>query len=262
MASLTDKVIVLIGGTTGLGLSAAQAFVDAGARVVVVGRNPDSATDAVKQLGSAARSLTGDAADSSVAPQAIAMAVRAFGRFDGLYHVAGGSGRKRGDGPLHDLTDEGWAFTMHLNLDSIFYSNRAAARQFLSQKTGGSVLNIGSVLGSSPSPKFFTTHAYAAAKSGVIGFTRSLASYYAPHNIRFNVLAPALVETPMSLRAVGDEAIKTFIKTKQPLDGGRVGEPADLDAAAVYFMSDGSKFATGQILTVDGGWSVAEGQYD
>jgi NAD(P)-dependent dehydrogenase (short-subunit alcohol dehydrogenase family) len=90
--------------------------------------------------------------------------------------------------------------------------------------------------------------------------TTAAAASYAAQNIRCNVLAPALVETPMARRAAGDEQIQTFIKTKQPLDGGRIGQPSDLDAAAVYFMSDGSRFTTGQVLTVDGGWSVSEGQ--
>jgi NAD(P)-dependent dehydrogenase (short-subunit alcohol dehydrogenase family) len=75
------------------------------------------------------------------------------------------------------------------------------------------------------------------------------------------VLAPALVATPMSERAQGNAAILDFMKTKQPLDGGRIGQPTDLDAAAVYFMSDASEFVTGQVLAVDGGWSVSEGQY-
>jgi NAD(P)-dependent dehydrogenase (short-subunit alcohol dehydrogenase family) len=91
--------------------------------------------------------------------------------------------------------------------------------------------------------------------------TRAAAAFYAPHNIRFNVLAPALVETPMSRRACGDENIMEFIASKQPLDGGRIGQSADLDAAVVYFLSDGSKFTTGQVLSVDGGWDVSEGQY-
>ena len=119
---------------------------------------------------------------------------------------------------------------------------------------------MGSVLGWSPSPKYFSTHIYAAAKSAVIGFTKSIAAYYAPHNIRANVLAPALVETPMAKRAAADEEILAFIRTKQPLDGGRIGQASDLDAAAVYFLSDGSKFATGQVLAIDGGWTVSEGR--
>ncbi len=120
---------------------------------------------------------------------------------------------------------------------------------------------MGSVLGYSPSPRYFVTHAYAATKSAIIGFSQSIAAYYAQNNIRINVLAPALVETPMSQRASGDEAIMGFVKTKQPLDGGRNGQPADLDGAAVYFMSDYSKFTTGQVLSVDGGWAISEGQY-
>ena len=100
---------------------------------------------------------------------------------------------------------------------------------------------------------------YAAAKSAIIGFTKSIAAYYAPHKIRCNALAPGLVRTPMAKRAAEDRAILDFIKIKQPLDGGRIGHPSDCDAAAIYFMSDSSRFTTGQILAIDGGWSVSEG---
>jgi len=257
---LASKNIVVIGGTTGLGLSAAQAFVVAGARVIVMGRNPESAERAQQSLGENARALTGDAADSESAPLAIGTCVETFGGFDGLYHVAGGSGRRMGDGPLHEVTDEGIEATLSLNLTSLILSNRAAVRQFLKQGTGGAVLNMSSVLGWSPSPQFFSTHVYAASKAAAIGFTKSCAAYYAANNVRFNVVAPALVETPMAQRAAGDETILQFIATKQPLDGGRIGRPADLDAAAVYLLSDGAAFVTGQVLAVDGGWTVSEGQ--
>jgi len=255
---LKDKSLVIIGGTTGIGLSAAKAFVAEGARVVIVGRKPESVEAAQHELGKQAKALAGDACDAATASLAIETAFREFGGFHGLYHVAGGSGRKQGDGPLHEISDEGWSYTLNENLTSLFYSNRAAAQQFLKQGGGGTVLNMGSVLGFSPSPTFFSTHAYATAKAAIIGLTKSAASYYAPKNIRFNVLAPALVATPMSERAQGDEAILDFIKTKQPLDGGRIGQPGDLDSAAVFFMSDESKFVTGQMLAVDGGWSVSE----
>ena len=95
----------------------------------------------------------------------------------------------------------------------------------------------------------------------MIGFSKSIASYYAQNNIRINVIAPGLVETPMAQRAAGDEAIMRFIQSKQRLDGGRIGRPSDLDGAAVYLMSDFSSFATGQVLAIDGGWGVSEGQY-
>ena len=261
MKMLQNKSIVIIGGTTGLGLSAAKAFVREGARVVVVGRNNDSVQEAAKILGASAVTLAGDATVPGIAQHAITTCIEKFKSFNGLYHVAGGSGRKFGDGPLHELSLEGWNKTFELNLTSLMLSNQAAVQTFLKQKTSGTILNVGSVLGHSPSPKHFVTHAYAAAKAAVIGFTKSTAAYYANDNIRINVLAPALVETPMAQRAANDETILSFIKTKQPLDGGRIGKPEDLDGAAVYFMSDQSKFTTGQVLTIDGGWDLSEGQY-
>jgi NAD(P)-dependent dehydrogenase (short-subunit alcohol dehydrogenase family) len=259
-AALAGKRIVVIGGTAGLGLSAVRAFVTAGARVVAVGQKPENVARAQREVGDGATIICGDASVSDTAVSAVAKAVGAFGGLDGLYHVAGGSGRRWGDGPMHLISDEGWMATFEQNLTSLFYSNRAAVRQFLAQSTGGTILNIGSVLGFSPSHKFFATHAYATAKAGVVGFSKSCAGYYAPQGIRFNVLAPALTETPMAQRAANDDTILAFIKTKQPLGGGRIGQPADLDAAAIYFMSDASSFTTGQVLAVDGGWCVSEGQ--
>jgi NAD(P)-dependent dehydrogenase (short-subunit alcohol dehydrogenase family) len=146
-----------------------------------------------------------------------------------------------------------------MNLTSLMFSNRAAVQHFLKEGKGGVILNMSSVLGWSPSPKHFATHAYAAAKSAIIGMSKSTAAYYAKHGIRINVLAPALVETPMSSRATDNPEIKAFIRAKQPLDGGRVGMPEDLDSAAVWFLSDASRFCTGQVLAVDGGWTVSEG---
>ncbi|MSU48801.1 MAG: SDR family oxidoreductase [Opitutus sp.] len=258
---LQDKVIVVIGGTTGLGRSAAHAFLAAGARgVVVTGRNRDHAQATAEELGASGVAQVGDAADPAHAPAAIALARERFGAFDGLYHVAGGSGRRLGDGPLHEITDEGLRATLELNLHSVILSNRAAVRQFLAQQTGGAILNMGSVLGWSPSPEFFATHVYAAAKAAIVGFTKAAAAYYAKHDIRFNVLAPALVETPMARRVAADATILKFVATKQPLDGGRIGRPDDCDGAAVYFLSDAARYVTGQVLAVDGGWTVSEGQ--
>ena len=141
------------------------------------------------------------------------------------------------------------------------YSNQAAVRAFMEAETAGSILNVSSVLAWSPSPKYFTTHAYATAKSAIIGFSKAIASYYAPHNIRVNVLAPALVATPMSERAQGNQEIMDFVSTKQVLDGGRIGNAEDLNGLATYFMSEESRFTTGQVIAVDGAWELSEGQY-
>ena len=229
-------VIVVAGGTTGMGLSAAQVLVANGAKVVVYSRSEANVAAAVAELGHHAVGLAGDATVSETAVQAVALAVEKFGRVDGLYHVAGGSGRARGDGPLHEISDEGWEYTCGLNLSSVIYSNRAVMRQLLAQGGGGVILNMSSVLGYSPSPKFFASHGYAAAKAAIMGLSKSTASYYAPQNIRVNVIAPALIETPMSRRACGDEEISDFVKRKQPLAGGRVGLPQDVDGAAVLIF--------------------------
>ena len=254
---LQHKNIVIIGGTTGLGLSAAKAFIAQGAKVVVVGRHEETVNEAKNSLGKNAIAICDDAIKESAAINAINSCIEKFGSFNGLYHVAGGSGRKMGDGPLHELTLDGWNKTLELNLTSLMLSNQAAVKKFIEQKTGGTILNMGSVLGYSPSPQFFSTHAYAAAKAAIIGFSKSIAAYYAKDNIRVNVVAPALVETPMAQRAANDDEIISFIKTKQPLDGGRIGKAEDLDGLAVYFMSEQSKFTTGQMIAVDGGWEIS-----
>ena len=258
---LKNKSIVIIGGTTGLGLSAAKAFIGNGAKVVVVGRNEESCKSAKVLLGKNSEAIVADSTKADTAINAITQCIQQFGSFDGMYHVAGGSGRKFGDGPLHELTLDGWNKTMELNLTSLMLSDQAAIKQFLKQGKGGVILNMGSVLGYSPSPKYFSTHTYAAAKSAIIGFSKSIAAYYAKDDIRVNVIAPAVIETPMAQRAANDETIMGFIKTKQPLNGGRIGQPEDLDGLAVYFMSDQSRYTTGQVIAVDGGWSVTEGQY-
>jgi NAD(P)-dependent dehydrogenase (short-subunit alcohol dehydrogenase family) len=258
---LSGKRLVIIGGTTGMGLTAAATCIEEGAKIVAVGRNIENVREASTSFGENGVAIQGDATEETTAVTAIQTCIDQFGGFDGLYHIAGGSGRKYGDGPLHELTLDGWQQTLQLNLTSLMLSNKAAISYFMNSKQGGTILNMSSVLGFSPSPGYFTTHAYAAAKAAIIGFSKSIASYYAPHNIRVNVIAPGLMETPMAQRAVQNETIMQFIRTKQPLDGGRAGIPEDTDGLAVFLLSDHSKFITGQVMAVDGGWSVTEGQY-
>jgi len=262
---LKDKVIVIVGGTGGIGLSGGLACINAGARIVSIGPD-DITTDQHEALESLYQDngllYYGDARDPQTTGLAISLAIEKFGRFDGLFHVAGGSGRRWGDGPLHEMSDEGLEQTLALNLYSVVFSNRAAVCAFLEQKQAGAIVNIGSALADEPSPRYFETIAYPTAKGAVETFTRHNAAHYAKDNIRFNIIAPGLTETPMAQRAMKNEAIMRFAATKQPLDGGRPGQPKDLDAAVIYFLSDQSRFVTGQVLKIDGGWSVSEGQYD
>ncbi|GJM64483.1 SDR family oxidoreductase [Persicobacter diffluens] len=252
---------LIVGGSTGMGFSAAEALVNAGAKVMIIGRNQDTVEAAQRALGESCMGHVGDACQAETIEAAIEIMHHHWGRIDGLYHVAGGSGRRFGDGPLHEMTHEGWNKTFELNLTSIMLSNRAIIRYFLKHGIAGKILNMGSVLGFSPSPAYFTTHAYAATKSAIIGFSKSIAAHYAKDGIQVNVIAPALVETPMAQRAKEDDQIQAFIKTKQPLDGGRMGIDKDLNDAVKMFLSTDNNFMTGQVLAVDGGWCLSEGQY-
>ncbi len=251
--------IVVVGGTSGIGRSAALAFLKQGARLVVIGPDPDGCLQMEREMGDMGKVLQGDARKVGTVDKAIEMCTEEWGSCDGLYHVAGGSGRTWGDGPLHEMSVEGWDKTLELNLTSVMLSNRAAIQFFLKTGQPGTILNVSSVLSMYPSPTHFATHAYATAKSAIIGLSKALAAHYAPDDIRVNVICPALVDTPMSARARNNEEIMDYIKRKQPLAGGRVGFTSDLDGLACYFMSDQSRFTTGQVISVDGGWSVSEG---
>jgi NAD(P)-dependent dehydrogenase (short-subunit alcohol dehydrogenase family) len=259
---LANKRCLIVGGTTGLGQAAAGRFLEEGVRLVIAGRSADKGTAAVAALErrGSVRFVPCDAADPGQVERLFTEAAAFLGGLDVLYHVAGVSGRGDGDGPLHECTDAGWQATIDANLKSTFLTNRAAVRHFLSHKQSGIILNMASVLGFSPSPHYFDTYAYAATKGGIIAMSRLAAARYAPDGIRVNVIAPGLIDTPMSARACQDPAIREFLRTKQPLAGGP-GRPEDCSDAAVFLCSDEARLVTGVVLPVDGGWCVSEGQH-
>jgi NAD(P)-dependent dehydrogenase (short-subunit alcohol dehydrogenase family) len=121
--------------------------------------------------------------------------------------------------------------------------------------TRGSILLMGSVTTSDPAPELFATHAYAAAKGALTALMTTMAATYAPQGIRVNIVAPSLTRTPMAKRAATDERILAYARRKQPL-AGEMLDPDEVAKAAVYFLSDESRAVTGQMLKVDGGWSV------
>jgi NAD(P)-dependent dehydrogenase (short-subunit alcohol dehydrogenase family) len=259
---LANKRCLIVGGTTGLGLAAARRFLEEGARLVVAGRSPDKGSEAVASLAplGPVRFVACDATAADQVETLFRETVAFLGGLDVLYHVAGISGRRHGDGPLHECTEAGWHATLDANLKSTFLSNRAAVRHFLDRRQPGAILNMASVLGFAPSPHYFDTCAYAATKGGIIAMSRLAAARYAPDGVRVNVIAPGLIDTPMAQRAARDAAIGEFLRTKQPLRRGP-GLPEDCAGAAVFLCSDAAGFITGAVLPVDGGWCVSEGQY-
>jgi len=255
-AALTDKVAVITGGGSGIGRATAQLFAAEGARVVILDIDPDGALQTLASLDGPepGGSYTLDVSDALQVAAVMEKVVAAQGRIDLLVNVAGGSGRRWGDGPTDACTLEGWEKTLALNLNSVFFCCKYALRAMLPQGRGA-IVNVASILGLVGGDEDFATHAYAASKGAVISLTRSIASYYAPQGIRANVICPGLIATPMSQRAQQSEQIRSRLARLQPL-GGDFGSPRDVAAAALYLASDAAAFVTGSVLTVDGGWTV------
>jgi NAD(P)-dependent dehydrogenase (short-subunit alcohol dehydrogenase family) len=262
---LRGKRCLIVGGTSGLGLAAARHFLQEGAAVVLAGLGEPDPQTLLERLGQPAQTegrcgvVVADATVPTEVERLFAHALQSLGGLDVLYHVAGGSGRRQGDGPLHECSDDGWQYTLDLNLKSAFLTNRAAVRHFLAQRQPGVILNMSSALALAPAPRYFDTCAYTAAKGGLIALSRLAAARYAPDGIRVNVLAPGLIDTPMAVRATSDPTILHFLRGRQPLKGGP-GSPEECAEAAVFLCSDEAGFVTGVVLPVDGGWCVSDGQ--
>jgi NAD(P)-dependent dehydrogenase (short-subunit alcohol dehydrogenase family) len=264
---LDGRTCLIVGGTGGIGLASARRFLEEGARVVVAGQSPEIGRSAMAQLAPLGPVWESTFELASGAPEVARLFTFALdalgGRIDVMLHVAGISGRKFGDGPLHECTDGGWDRVMEINASGVFLTNRAAVRFMMRQPVDpfglrGTVVNVGSVLDRAPAPEQFGTIAYAASKGAIRSLTLAAAAAYAPDRIRFNLLVPGLIDTPMAARAVNDPRIQPYIAARQPIAGGP-GSAEDVAEAALYLCEPSSRFVTGAELVVDGGWCVSEG---
>jgi meso-butanediol dehydrogenase / (S,S)-butanediol dehydrogenase / diacetyl reductase len=245
--TVEDGLVALVTGAGGgIGSAVTEALEGAGYAVLAADR-------AVAGVPAGARVVPhrADLARDEEAAGAVAAAVERFGRLDVLVCAHGGSGRGFGDGPVDECTEDGWNATLELNLTSVFLVCHHAVPA-LRAAGGGAIVTVASVLGL-VGDRDFATHAYAASKGAVIALTRAMAVTYAPDGIRCNVVCPGLIDTPMSARAQGDPAIRARLGELQPLTGG-LGRPADVAEAVLYLA--GARFATGTVLTVDGGWTA------
>src|SRR6185312_5374145 len=259
----------LITGASGIGAETARSLArdgqnSGGVQLFIAARTEEKCkalTAELQSLGAAAEYLAGDLTDVAFAPHLIEKVVARFGRLDGVFNVAGISGRRYGDGPVHECTEEGWAITLNTNVTTQYRVCREAVRLMLTQPPGdngqrGAILNMASILGFHPEPKHFGTVAYAASKGAIISLSRTMAASYAHAKIRVNVIAPALVRTPMSARASDDPAILNFMKSKQPLLEDVIAVK-DVAPSCVYLLTDASRAVTGEVLAVDAGWQLA-----
>lgn len=254
---------IIVTGASGIAAASARRFAAEGARVAVISRTASSSHELVDDIttaGGLAQAFPADLTDVPAAQAAAEAAIDWLERVDGLFNVAGGSGRRLGDGPLHELSAEAFEATMRLNATTHVTMSAPVLRAMLRQDPDehgqrGAIVNMGSVLATRPVPELFATHAYAAAKGAIAALTTTTAAYYAGSGIRVNLLTPALTVSRMSERAAADEATQAFSRRKQPLSGGFI-PAADVAEAAVYLLSPEARAVTGQTIAVDGGWSV------
>jgi NAD(P)-dependent dehydrogenase (short-subunit alcohol dehydrogenase family) len=262
---LVDRVC-LVTGSTGIAAASARRLAAEGASVFIVSRTAGHSAalaGAIRDAGGHAASAEADLADDAAVATVVEACVDEYGRIDGLFSVAGGSGRRFGDGPIHTVTRDAWDGTLELNLTTqamvcATVVARMRGQEPNSSGTRGSILLMGSVTSSDPAPEYFATHAYAAAKGAITALMTTMAAAYLRDRIRVNVVAPGLTETPMSRRAAGDAAIRAYAATRQPL-AGELMDPEEVAHAVVYLLSDESRAVTGQVLKIDGGWSVSSG---
>jgi NAD(P)-dependent dehydrogenase (short-subunit alcohol dehydrogenase family) len=256
VAFLRDKVLIVT-GSTGIAAAAVRQAAEAGARVVVASGDREPAWELAAETG--AECWVGDLTSRGAADSVLSQCLSRFARVDALFNAAGLSGRRFGDGPVHECSDDGWELTLAHNLTITFQMCRAVTGRMLQQEVAedgirGAIVNMGSVLADAPEPRHFATHAYAAAKGAIAAMTRSMAAYYAPHKIRVNAIAPGLVRTPASERASAGE-LDQFLRKKQPLSGGMI-EAEDAARAALFLLSGDARPITGEVLAVDGGWRI------
>ncbi|NBU63549.1 MAG: SDR family oxidoreductase [Chloroflexia bacterium] len=245
MQRFVAQIIVVTGAASGIGRATVERLIAEGAQIIAVDRDAAG-------LATLPNSVTAIPIDLTDAPAVLA-AMAQIPHIDGLCNAAGGSGRRFGDGPVGECTLAGWHATLDMNLTSQFVMSKACLPQLLASR--GAIVNVASVLGLVGGDADFATHAYAASKAGIIGLSRAMAGYYAPHGLRVNVIAPGLIATPMSQRAQQSDHIRARLPQLQPLTGD-FGSAADVAAAAAYLLSSDAKFVTGTVLAVDGGWTT------
>ena len=254
----------LITASSGIGAETARQLAASEVCLYLIGRSKRKCRELAVELerrGSKAAFSLGDLTDPSTAPAAVRDCVQQFGKIDALFNVAGISGRKFGDGPIHECTEEGWETTLNTNATTQYRMCREVVRVMLAQERSqhgqrGVILNMSSILGVDVDRTHFSTAAYAASKGAIVAMSRSMAAHYAPEGIRVNVIAPGLVRTPMSARAVEDPAVLQYMRFRQPLVKDAIAVE-DVAATCVHLLTDASRATTGQVIQVDGGWGIA-----
>lgn len=251
-AGIHDKVVVVTGGGSGIGLALAEGFARNGAHLLLIDINAPAMADAKGQLQQAFPNARVECFQASVADEvaveaAFAYAKACFGRIDVLLNNAGVSINK----PSLEITPAEWRRAVEINFNSVFFCAQAAARHMIGQQSGV-IINTSSMWGVSHSAD---RTAYCATKAAVVSMTKCLAVEWAPHGIRMNAIGPGYTRTPLveELQRSGRLDVEALHR-RTPLQ--RLGEPGEMAELALFLASTSATFITGQIYVSDGGWTA------
>jgi NAD(P)-dependent dehydrogenase (short-subunit alcohol dehydrogenase family) len=248
---LKNKVALITGGSSGIGLAIAERFLKEGAKVVITGRSKERCDAVQKQLetngANAVDSVAGDVSNWDDVQKMVEKTISRFGRIDILVNNAGIYLEKR----IEETTEEEWDQVININLKGVFLCSKAVYPHFKKQGSGN-IVNMSSDSGVSGNPD---EAAYCASKGGVTNLTRAMALDYAKENIRVNAICPAVINTPMLQREVDiQEDKEAYLKEVDELHPvGRVGRPEEVAFAVLMVASDEASFITGTNISVDGG---------
>jgi NAD(P)-dependent dehydrogenase (short-subunit alcohol dehydrogenase family) len=249
--SYTNKIVLVTGGTSGIGKTTAIAFADAGARVVLTGRREKEGLEVVaeiKKTGGTAAYIRTDVAKEADVVKAVDFVLSTHGRLDLAFNNAG----VEIVGPLDQVTEEQYRRTFDINVWGVLNAMKHEVAAML-KSGGGSIVNVSSIAGHIGLAQ---ASIYVATKHAVEGLTKAIAVEFAKQGIRVNAAAPGAIDTEMVDRFAGKEGdVRNWLISQHPV--GRLGTAEEIAAAVLYLTSDAAKFTTGTILAVDGGWTAA-----
>ncbi len=238
----SGRVVLVTGGSRGIGRACVLAFAKASAKVVLsYAGNQAAAEDTVRLAGPACRAVKFDVADTGAGAACVEDVVRDYGRLDVLVNNAGVAV----DGLLVRVKDEDWDRQLDTNLKGAFALSRAAARPMMKQRSGA-IINLASVVGETGNAG---QAAYAASKAGLVGLTKALAHELASRNIRVNAVSPGFIDTDMTSKLSAE--LRNKLLTLIPL--GRLGRAEEVAQAVLFLASDAASYTTGEVLRVNGG---------